>query len=150
MAAALPLLKTETKNPLTLSWPPTLAIELALKTATPAELQIEYGYTDEQWDALKDNPVFLKELALACEAVREEGMSFKLKARLLAEDNLDKTYRMIHAHPDDVPANVKKDLILATARWAGFDNRGQGGGPDGVAAGNGNMLAIQINLGKDY
>ena len=136
------------KNPASISWPPTLVVELALQTATPAELRVEYGYSEEDWEALRHNQVFLRELAEACETVRAEGMSFKLKSKLLAESNLDKAYKMIHAKNDDVPPNVKKDLILAIARWAGFDGKGVTEGVE--SAGNGNMLAIQINLGRDY
>lgn len=147
--AALPAdLRREPKDPTSLVWPPTLPIELALKTATPAELQIEYGYTDDQWEALRHNPVFIADLTQACELVRQEGMSFKLKAKMLAEDNLTKVYGMIHASHDAVPPQVKKDLILGVARWAGFDNKlskDEGGGPV-----NANMLNVQINLGSGY
>jgi hypothetical protein len=128
----LPIYLGGTKDPTTLVWPPTLPIELALKTASPAELQIEYGYSDEEWDALPRNPVFMKELAGACEMVRQEGMRFKM-------------VREPHAI---VPPAVKGKLIELTARWAGFDPKSNG---EGAVIGNvGNSLNIQINLGSDY
>lgn len=134
------------KAPTDLIWPPTLPIELALKTASPADLQREYGFSDEDWTDLRHNPVFLKDLAAACELVRQEGMSFKLKAKLQSEELLRTSWRLIHAPTDEVPASVKADLIKATARWAGFDNK--------EAAANGpvqaNTLNIQINLGEGY
>lgn len=136
------------KDPTSLAWPPTLPIELALKTATPAELQIEYGYTDAEWAALPRNPVFLSDLAQACELVRQEGMSFKLKAKLIAEENLKQVWKMIHESHGDVPPAVKGKLIELTARWAGFDNKGSGEGGDGPV--NANTLNIQINLGEGY
>jgi hypothetical protein len=136
------------KDPTTLSWPPTLPIELALKTATPGEIQLEYGYSDEEWQALPKNPVFMKELAGACEMVRTEGMSFKLKARLIAEENLKETFKMIRESHDLVAPAVKGKLIELTARWAGYDPRTNGEGA--VVGSIGNTLAIQINLGKDY
>jgi len=137
------------KDPTTLSWPVTLPIELALKTATPTELQIEYGFTDSEWAALKTNETFLKELAGACELVRQEGMSFKLKAKLIAEENLKQVWKMVHASHDAVPPAVKGKLIELTARWAGFDPRTNG---EEAAAGplNANTLNIQINLGEGY
>lgn len=138
----------EQKDPTSLVWPPTLPIELALKTATPREIQLEYAYSDEEWLALRQNPVFLKELAGACELVRQEGMSFKLKAKLIAEENLKQVWKMIHADHVLVPAAVKGRLIELTARWAGFDPRTLpegGAGPVGA-----NTLNIQINLGSDY
>lgn len=139
----------EQKDPTALVWPPTLPIELALKTATPDELRREYGYTPEEWEALPRNPVFMRDLAGACELVRQEGMSFKLKAKLIAEENLKQCWKMIHADHVLVPAAVKAKLIELTARWAGYDNKvtgdGSGGGPV-----NANTLNIQINLGTDF
>lgn len=138
----------EPRDPSSLVWPPTLPIELALKTATPDEIRREYGYSQAEWDALPHNPVFMKELAGACELVRQEGMSFKLKARLIAEENLKQLWRMVHDDSKPVPAAVKAKLIELTARWAGFDpkSNGEAGGP----VGPGNQLNIQINLGADY
>lgn len=137
------------KDPTSLVWPPTLPIELALKTATPDEIRREYGYTPEEWEALPKNPVFMRDLAGACELVRQEGMSFKLKAKLIAEENLKVVWKMVHASDLSVPPAVKGKLIELTARWAGFDDRavaaGAGGGP--VQA---NTLNIAINLGPDY
>lgn len=146
--SALALL--EQKNPADLVWPPTLPIELALKTASPAELRLEYGYTEEEWGALPRNPVFMRELAGACELVRQEGMSFKLKAKLIAEENLKQVWKMVHADHALVPAAVKGKLIELTARWAGFDPRTNGEDGGGAGPVNANTLNIQINLGTDY
>lgn len=131
------------RDPAELGWPPTLPIELALKTATPAELMDEYGYEPEEWAALKSNPEFLADLAAAINMVRKEGMSFKLKARLQAEELLKTSWRLIHAPQDEVPSSVKADLIKATARWAGYDEKPGAGSANNV----GNALQININLG---
>lgn len=139
------------KDPTSLVWPPTLPIELALKTATPDQIRVEYGYTEEEWAALPRNPTFMRDLAGACERVRQEGMSFKLKAKLIAEENLKQVWKMIHQDHTLVPAAVKGKLIELTARWAGFDERAannQGGGSGGPV--NANTLNIQINLGADF
>lgn len=129
------------RDPSKIAWPTTLPIELALKTASPQELRIHYGYTDEEWQALRDNPVFIAELSQACDLVRQEGMSFKLKCRLQSEALLETSWRLIHAPHSEVPAAVKSRLMEATFRMAGYDAK------DGSAAGGGNNLNIQINLG---
>ncbi len=138
------------KDPTGLVWPPTLPIERALKTASPQELQLEYGYTDAEWAALPRNPVFMRELAGACELVRQEGMSFKLKAKLIAEENLKQVWKLIHSSNTEVPPAVKGRLIELTARWAGFDPKtnGEGGAASGPV--NANTLNIQINLGSEF
>lgn len=149
MNALTPFGSLDSKDPTSLVWPPTLPIELALKTATPDEIRREYGYTQAEWEALPRNPVFMRDLAGACELVRQEGMSFKLKAKLIAEENLGEVFRL--TRDKDCPHAVRGKLIELTARWAGFDPRtngtegGAGGGPV-----NANTLNIQINLGSDY
>lgn len=151
MNALTTFLAGDPKDPTSIAWSPTLPIELALKTASPEELKHEYGYTDEEWAALPKNPVFMRELAGACELVRQEGMSFKLKAKLIAEENLKQVWKMVHASHADVPAAVKGKLIELTARWAGYDPKTNG---EGAVAGGGplqaNTLNIQINLPGGY
>lgn len=146
MNALLPIHESS-RDPTAITWPPTLPIELALNTASPAVIQEEYGYTDAEWAALRTNKVFLKELAGACELVRQEGMSFKLKARLIAEENLKQVWKMVHQSHDVVPPSVKAKLIELTSRWAGFDPRSNGEDSGPV---NANTLNIQINLGEGY
>lgn len=147
MASLPAFLEVDSKDPTALVWPPTLPIELALKTAEPAELRVEYGYTPEEWEALRTNQVFLKELAGACELVRQEGMSFKLKAKLIAEENLKEVFRM--TRDQNCPHAVRGKLIELTARWAGYDPRTNGEGSEGGPL-NANMLQISINLGEGY
>lgn len=129
------------KDPASIGWPPTLPVEIALKTAPMAEIRDAYGYSSEEWMRLKDDPGFLADLAAAVQMVKKEGMSFKLKARLQAEELLKTSWRLIHAPADEVPSSVKADLVKATMRWAGYDIKEQGA----AAAGTG--FNIQINLG---
>ena len=136
---------TEAHSPFDMTWPVTLPVELALRTATPEEIRIEYGFSKEAWEALPRNPTFIKALTDACELVRQEGMSFKLKAQLIAEENLKQLWKMVHASSnDEVAPAVKASLITACARWAGYEQRpssaGEGGG------GNTNTTALQINI----
>lgn len=128
------------RDPASIAWPPTLPVEIALKTAPMNDIREAYGYSNEEWMRLKDDPAFLADLAAAVQMVKQEGMSFKLKARLQAEELLKTSWRLIHAPADEVPSSVKADLIKATARWAGYDNRDQ------VAGSGQPTFAIQINL----
>lgn len=133
--------KTRDTNPAALAWPPTLTIELALKMSTPQELRAHYGFSDEEWATLKANPVFISELAAACELVKQDGMSFRLKARLQAEELLNTGWRLIHAPTSEVPAAVKERLMATVYRMAGYDTKNEGMAPGGNAG-----LAIQINF----
>jgi hypothetical protein len=133
--------KARDMNPAALAWPPTLPIELALKMSTPVELKAHYGFTDDEWDNLRANPVFIAELAAACELVKQDGMSFRLKARMQAEELLNTGWRLIHAPTSEVPAAVKERLMATVYRMAGYDTKA-----DGVAPGGNAGLAIQINF----
>jgi hypothetical protein len=127
-------------DPSRLSWPSSLPIELALKTASPQELRTHYGFSDEEWQALRENPVFIAELSAQCELMKKEGMGFKMKARLQAEAMLETSWRLAHAPSSEVPANVKADLIKTTWRVAGFDNKEAAAGTSAA------QFNIQINL----
>ena len=130
------------RDPANLVWPPTLPLEIALKTASLAALQEEYGFDDAEWAALRYHPVFLADLARAVEVVKEEGMSFKIKAKLQAEELLKRSWRLIHDTTGSTPPSVQADLIKATMRWAGYDDKSTRG--DAVQA---TALNIQINMG---
>lgn len=130
-------------DPARLGWPATLPIEIALKTAPLSRLKDEYGYSDEEWDALRYDPVFLSDLAQAVETVKQDGMSFKLKAKLQAEEILKTSWKMIHDNTGNTPSSVRADLIKSTMRWAGYDNK-DAAGAGGTQA---NALQININLG---
>ena len=128
-------------DPARVAWPSSLVLELALKTATPQELKEHYGFSDEEWAALRENETFLAELGAMVEEVKKDGMSFKLKARLQAEAMLETSWRLVHAPGSEVAANVKADLIKTTFRVAGFDNK------EAAAGAGGGQFNIQINLG---
>jgi hypothetical protein len=128
------------KDPSRLAWPATLPIELALRTASPQELKEHYEYDDETWLALRDHPAFVADLQKACDLVKQDGMSFKLKCQLQAEGMLETNWKMVHASNNEVPPAVKARLMEATWRMAGYDNKSDGG------MGGGANFAIQINL----
>jgi len=123
------------------TYPPTLPVEIALRTASLQDICAAYGITHDDWLQLKNDPVFVQDLAAAVELVKKDGMSFKLKAKLQSEELLKTSWRMIHSNNDDVPASVRADLIKFTVRAAGLAD------PTEKAGTNANNLQININLG---
>lgn len=126
-------------DPAALNWPPTLPVELALRQHPPQVICQAYGIDQQAWDILRFDPLFREEVRAATEALRKDGMKFKTKARLQAEELLKTSWALIHAPDEKVPPAVKADLIKFTIRAAGLD-----GSKDQVAATNTN--ALQINL----
>ena len=123
-------------------YPPQLPLEVAMRTASVKELCEAYHLSKDQWDALRVNPMFVRDVMYWADNLKKEGSTFKAKARLQAEELLKTSWQLIHSHNDDVSPNVKADLIKFTVRAAGLD-----GSKDQVNNTQQNALSININLG---
>lgn len=126
------------RDPTHIGFPAMLPVELALKLDKPGAICAAYGVTKEMFAGLLANAAFVKAYRDAVELVKLEGMSFKLKARMQAEELLKTSYMMVkNGNTSDA---VRADLIKSTVRWAGWDAKA-------AEAGAGSSFAIQINLG---
>lgn len=123
-------------DPARLGYPPTFPFEIALRTSTTRAICEAYGIAEDEWELIRHHPAFLDDLDRAVKVVREEGMSFKIKAKLQAEELLKTSWRLIHDNA--TPANVKADLVKATMRWAEYDTPPQKDSP--AAAGRGSFV----------
>lgn len=130
------------RNPAELGFPPMLPMELALKIDSPPNICAHYGITKEQFAGIIRHPVFIKQYQEAIEALKVEGMSFKIKARMQAEDYLTTAFAMIKS-PGTSDA-VRADLIKSTVRWAGYEAKAV----DAGAAGGGFNIMINLNTGS--
>lgn len=141
MSKSTALATTQVKpfDPAELGFPPMLPIELAMRTAPVPEICAAYNIDRAEFLKLVDDPLFAQAYAGAQEMLRKDGMSFRIKARIQAEELLKKSWAIIHN--DATPSAIKADLIKATVRWAGYEPKGDG--PGGV----GNAFQININLG---
>jgi hypothetical protein len=128
-------------DPAELGFPPMLPVELAMRTAPVSEICEAYGIDKDGFVALTNDPLFIQAYAGAKEMLQKDGMSFKIKARIQAEELLKKSWAMIHA--DHTPTAVKADLIKSTIRWAGYEPKNEGPGGTGN-----NAFQININLGS--
>jgi len=138
------LLTVRPDDPSELSYPATLPIEVALQVAPIERILDAYGLDAAAWDILRQNSRFVADVKAAEESLQKEGMSFKMKARLQAEELLKTSWRMIHAPLDQVPPSVKADLLKFTIRCAGLDNDPKSNSANNSQANN---LQININLG---
>lgn len=133
------LLTQAALNPLDSAFPPMLPVELAMKVDTPKAICEAYHITREQFAGYITHPVFIKAYQEAIEMLKVDGMSFKTKSKMLAEDYLTTAHNMVK-NPNTSDA-VRADLIKNTVRWAGYDAKAVD-----TAAG-GSSFNIQINLG---
>ena len=134
-------------DPSELGFPPTFPIELALREHSTQDVCEAYGIDKQAWDKIKIDPRFILALQTAVETLQKEGMSFKLKAKLQSEALLQTSWELIHSSNDDVPPNVKADLIKFTIRAAGLDASIDQKGAAAAHALVNNALQININLG---
>ena len=130
----------EMLDPAGLGWPATLPLEVALRTAPLKDICAAYGLSREEWDALRANPRFIADVQANAEELKKDGMSFKVKAKMQAEELLKRSWKMIHEKYDVVPPSVQADLIKVTIRAAGLD------GSKDQAANAIPQNALQINI----
>jgi hypothetical protein len=134
---------TRPDDPSELGYPPTLALEVALKSAPIKNICMDYNLSKEDWDRMRVDPMFLADVMALQEELKKDGMSFRLKARMQSEEFLKESWKIVHDRTGEVPPNVKADLIKATWRVSGLEpTRGE-------AVGNANAFQININFGGE-
>jgi hypothetical protein len=131
------LTEVDARNPTQLGFDPMLPYELAMGTDTPANICRAYGLTKADFQHLIAHPVFIKAYQEAVEALKVEGMSFKVKCRMQAEAYLDTAFHM--AQNPATSDSVRQKIIADTVRWAGYDKKAED-------TGGGNSFNILINL----
>jgi hypothetical protein len=110
-----------------------LACELAMRFEEPLTVFARYGYDKDQALALLQNEEFGRLLEKVNKEVREKGLSFRAKARAMAEDLLPEAYAI--ATDDEASASVRADIIQWMTRVADLEpapkDKGQGGAGGG-------------------
>jgi hypothetical protein len=120
-------------------WPPSLPLELALEPGKEEEVLNRYNMTDEQLTVLLASNAFKVAYQNARKMVSEEGMSFKMKARVLAEQHLTTMDDLICA--PTTSASTKGALIDKLVKWADLEPQNKKD-----SSGNSQAVNIQINL----
>ena len=135
MANHLPKIRPD--NPSLLGWPATLPIEVAMRVGSTKEICEAYQIDRAEWDVLCADPRFRNEVQAAKDRLKEEGVSFRMKAQLQSEELLEQSWRMIH--DANLPASVRADLLKFTVRVAGLE-------PKDTKGSAGDFVPLQINI----
>jgi hypothetical protein len=114
-----------------------LAYEIALGAEDTGPIFMRYGYTQEQAINLLADGHFAKMLERVTKDVRENGLSFRSKARLQAEELLQHSFNM--ATDENVNPSVRADIIKWTAKVGGLEPKEK---DEGKAAGGGFTLNL--------
>lgn len=118
---------------------PNVIVELAMGMEAPLSVLARYGYNPEQAGALLSNEFIQRQIEAKRAELKSQGIVFKTKALMAAEDILEDVY--VEAKAQDTPLPQKLDALKFFAKAAGVDQVAQTSG----AAGGG--FNITINLG---
>ncbi len=96
-----------------------LCFELALALEPIPDILTRYNVSEKEFEKLKKLPAFMQRVVDYRVEIKEKGLTFREKARIMAEDLLGTAYEMVH-HPT-TPANVKSDLIKFVTKVADLE-----------------------------
>lgn len=103
------------------SFDPRLAFEVALAYEPLDAILERHNISTAEWDLLSLQPSFKKAVVKYKDEITEEGIGFRLKAKVQAEAYLKDAHIMIK-HPL-TPPNVKADMIKWMAKMADLEPR---------------------------
>ena len=130
---------TRALHPLS-EWPAQLPIALALQVEDIPAILDRFGITPDRFELLKPLPAFRKAVAEAQRDVREQGHTFKVKCKAIAEDFLDSLY--LELQNPQVGLTTKVDVFKYLTKMGGLE-------PQAAVAAQGTgapTVQIQINL----
>ncbi len=117
---------------------PKFAFEVALKYEPLKDVMERFGVSQDEMHQLMRFRPFLYAVKEFQRQIAEKGITFKMKAKVLAEDLLPDAYHL--AKNPDAPFSVRHDAMKSVVRWAELDS------PPDARNGVG-QFNIQINLG---
>lgn len=106
---------TQTINP----WDPRLVMDLAIGIDSAEDISERYDLSTNALDALYGIKSFRQEVAAVMKDVRENGVTFRAKAKIQAEDYLEIMDKLIYN--SEIPAGVRLDAIKSAVKWAGLE-----------------------------
>lgn len=118
---------------------PRMVLEISMGLRDPKEIAEDYGFSEEQWIALKVHEPFVKQVDDKKAELKENGVTFRLKSAVIAEELLADLY--IKATDEDATLHAVLESLKFCAKASGLDAPKQ----DGVAAGSG--FSINITIG---
>lgn len=102
-------------------WDPKLVFDLAVEVDDLPTILERYALSEDEFSGLMSVPAFRRELALMVRDVREDGVSFRSKAKLQAEDYLQILDEMVY--DPTTPASVRLDAIKSAVKWGDLEPR---------------------------
>jgi hypothetical protein len=121
-------------------WPPQFTFDLALGLEDLDVLLDRYALTPLEYEVMQMSSGFRRELSDHMREIKENGVSFKHKARVQAEAYLEEVHVIVT--DSDVSASTRLDAIKSVVRWAGLEPKEDTSAKDNAT----NAFQININL----
>jgi hypothetical protein len=122
-----------------LSFDPKFAFEVALKYHPLKVIMQQYGVDKHTMRRLAQHPPFIMALKNFKREIAEQGVTFRMKAKMMSEDLLETAYLM--AKNPQVPSSVRTDNIKSIVKWADLEPK-----KDSDSGAGGATFNLQINL----
>lgn len=100
-------------------WDHRFCFELALGLDKESEILERYNVSPDQYSKLKKTPAFNQQIVDYRAEIKEKGLSFKAKAKIMAEDLLNHAYDM--ARDSGTSAQVRLDTIKFVTKVADLE-----------------------------
>jgi hypothetical protein len=120
-------------------WNPRMTFDIALGIDSDQDIMDRYLVSEDAFNRLLQQPAFRQEIATHTKVLRETGVTFTSKAKMIAEETLEEMFNIISSH-----GVAPKDRISAwksVAFFGGLEPK-----VDKEQQGNMNTVNIQINL----
>lgn len=109
-------------SPLIGPWHSKLPFDVAFGESDDI-LCAKYNLSPAALEALYLNPAFRREVSDQQTIIREEGITFKAKAKLQAEMYLENLHDIVVS--EATAASVKLDAIKSMVKWAGYEPKAE-------------------------
>ena len=119
-------------------WNPRMAFDVALAIEDEKTIRCRYDLTEKEYSYILLQPTFRAEIAAHVSAFKENGVTFAIKARLIAEEKLEDMYNIISDEMVDPRERIAAWKCLVEA--AGLKSSSE----KGLTA-NAQTVNIQIN-----
>jgi hypothetical protein len=121
------------------AWNPRMVFDIALGVEDDEIVRGRYLLDEDEYRMILQQPAFKKEVAILVKEIRESGVSFATKAKLIAEETLTDIFNIITS--THVAAKDRVTAWTKVAEFAGLTPKVEKG-DNGLS----HQVNIQINL----
>jgi len=93
---------TATEPHVTLDIPPQLVWECAAGLENPTDVAARFGFSGEKWERLQQWPPFIQAVQQQRAEFERNGMTFRLKAGLMAEEMMSQMFKQAIANDTSI------------------------------------------------